>query len=194
MSETKMSVEEWFNAINHCKEQLQWSDTPLDRSVYQSYEHKDASTRVLALVLRYTSVPLIDELGSRKDVVVLLQMFPSNAHLFLGLNYKEYCGDERPANFIKFHDVMLFSGGEHVFCSKCQINTPVKFKHFVDRLTSSELNKCNICLEEGSDMISCGTCNNTFCRDCNSKWCSTKRLEVSCPTCRAKPSLTLILE
>jgi hypothetical protein len=191
MDQPKMSFLEWQFSIKRCKSALYWSDAPLDKDVYQPYTTKSVHTKVIVPVFDENTDKLLERIGSRKDIVVVLQMLPSNMHWFMSENYKIYSDDERPRNFLKFHDTLMYCGGDTVFASKIQMNTRQKFRKYVDRLTGTNVKECNVCFETGSDLdvVSCGVCNKTVCVKCNAQWCLAKGIDVSCPMCRAKPTI-----
>lgn len=186
MSKTKKSFEEWWHTVSQHQEDLRWTTTPLDKRIYQPYEHNGVRIKVLTPVLSKHIFTLIDRLASRKDVVILAQMLDSNGHIFLNKNYENYSSD--PRNVISFKDIWLYCGGKGMQYNKHHISTPVKFQKFVERYLLNTESLCNICLEElpTESYVSCGKCSKSFCLVCSARWHETKGSEVNCPTCRAK--------
>lgn len=194
---SKVPFHEWYQAIMMGKEPLGWTTTPIDKNVYAPYcRQNGVPVKVLApssATIDSSTIELIDRVASQNNVIVLLQMLPSNQETFFRMNYELYAADSRAGHIIKFSDILLFRGGEDVKCCKHHIDTPEKFQKFIEKnFFSSDTPLCSICLEETSSGNCCGSCHKTFCRECSAQWYATKGLKVSCPTCRAKPKISVV--
>lgn len=194
MAQPKIPFLEWQLRIRSCgSAALCSSDTPLDKDVYQPYTNKTGPTKVIVpQVFDENTGKLIERIGSRKDIVFVLQMMPSNLDWFMWENYELY-SKMGLWGVLRFYDVLLHCGGKSVFANKMQMNTRKKFKKYVDRMIDTNESFCNVCFETSNfDVIYCGVCSKTICGSCHANWCSVKGMDASCPMCRSKPKQVYI--
>ena len=122
MAQPKMSFPEWHANIQECAPAQYRSDAPLDKDVYQPYTNKTARTKVIVpQVLDENTNKLLERIGSRKDIIVVLQMLPSNVDWFMLENYELYC-KTGTWNVLQFHDILLYCGGKTAFSNKFKLN------------------------------------------------------------------------
>ena len=192
MAQRKMSFPEWYQNMQtgFSKSVFSMSDAPLDKDVYQPYTNKTGPIKVIVpQFIDENTNKLIERIGSRGDIVIVLQLLPSNLDWFMLENYRLY-SQEGPETGLFFHDILLHCGGKTSFANKMQLNTREKFKKCVDRMIGTKEYFCNVCLESGDlNVISCEVCDKTICTSCDAKWCLAKGTDVSCPMCRAKPKI-----
>lgn len=196
MARPNMSFPEWYQnmQIGFLKSVFGMSDAPLDKDVYQPYTNKTGRIKVIVpQVIDENTNKLFERIGSRKDIVVVLQLLSSNLDWFMLENYRLYSQQARGTGLF-FHDILVYCGGKTSFANKMQLNTREKFKKCVDRMIGTKEYFCNVCFESGSDLnfVSCEVCDKTICTSCDAKWCLAKGTDVSCPMCRAKPEIVRV--